>query len=163
MQMICTNIPVDGRDNQPLSSTTRMNKTLLTPLLKEQGLRDTQPRRMVIRALERLKVPSSPYDIHQWIRRQGATISPVTVYRILALLDRLHVVHRHPQTGLFFLCSMPKKPGMHGFLECANCGRIEEFTSKELSDTQAKIARQSHYHPISFTAAILGVCRACQS
>lgn len=147
----------------PLPSTIRMNQAVFTPLLKQQGLRDTQPRRMVVRALERLRVPSSPYDIHQWIMQQGATISPVTVYRILALLERLHVVHRHPQSGHFFLCSMPHTAGMHGFLECAHCGKIEEFISEKLSTVEAEIARKSHYRPISFTAAILGVCHSCQS
>jgi len=137
-----------------------MHSSSIAPLLKEKGLRDTQPRRLVIRSLAAMHA-ASPHDIAKWIATQGDTVNPVTIYRILALLEKLHLVHRHPDSGHYFLCSIPKKHGHHGFLQCIHCRRIEEFRDDALASQEASIAIKAGFQPTSYLTSILGICMKC--
>ena len=129
--------------------------------LKKSGLRDTQTRRMVIEALKTAQAPCSPYDIQKTISESGRTINTVTVYRVLAMLDALHLVHRHPCNGRYSLCSFPEKEGHHGFLHCTSCGDVEEFCSDRLCKLENKIARSAKFHPLAHVSELVGVCRSC--
>jgi Fur family transcriptional regulator, ferric uptake regulator len=137
-----------------------MKNTAVTSVLKQSGLRDTQPRRMVIAALARAKA-LSPSAIELSIRRKGATINTVTVYRVLSALESLDLVHRHPCNGEYSLCSMPGKRGHHGFLHCTSCGIVEEFLNHDLCVIENKIARSRKFRPTSHVSEIVGTCRSC--
>ncbi len=137
-----------------------MKVTDISIVLKAGGLRDTQPRRMVIGALERATA-ASPSEILAWIRKKGATINAVTVYRILAALEKLDLVHRHPCNGEYSLCSMPGKEGHHGFLHCTSCGIVEEFMNHDLCVLENKIARSKKFRPSSHVSEIVGTCQSC--
>ncbi len=137
-----------------------MTKTIID-LLKQSGLKDTQPRRLVVRALERIKQPSSPYDIQKWIAKQGDKINAVTVYRILEAFETLNIVHRHACNGQYSLCSQPDIAGHHGFLHCQDCGRVEEFADTALCRAENAVAQRAGFRPIEHVSEILGLCRTC--
>jgi len=137
------------------SRPLQLAKPSILPLLKKRGLRDIQPRRMVIEALKQSVGASSPQEIHQWIEAHGATINPVTVYRILALLEKLNLVHRQPESSKYFLCSMPEKHGQHGSLQCVSCGRIGVFMDADLAHREALIADSAGFRPSCYLTAIL--------
>lgn len=129
--------------------------------LKAHGLRDTQSRRIVIEALSQSPKPISPKDIHLWVTDQGSTINLVTVYRILEAFENLGIVHRHPSSGGFVLCSLNKE-GHHGFLSCQKCGTVEEFVDEKLCAEENRIARKAGFTPKHHTSEIIGVCETCQ-
>lgn len=131
--------------------------------LKHHGLRDTQPRRMVLEAMESLGKPASPSDIHAWITARGDTVSLVTVYRILAVLERLNLVHRHACNGLLSLCSLPSPDGHHGFMHCHGCGSVEEFSDSTLRRAEDAVATKAKFRPASYANEILGLCFSCVS
>jgi len=130
-------------------------------ILKDNGLRDTQPRRLVADALGRLKRPATPQDIELWIAKHGATVNTVTVYRILSLFEQLHVVHRHPCSGEYSLCSLPDRTGHHGFLHCSRCHVVEEFVDESLCREEDRIARRAGFRPHDHVSEILGTCSRC--
>jgi Fur family ferric uptake transcriptional regulator len=125
------------------------------------ALRDTQPRRLVLQALRRLRKPAAPKDVFAWITRRDA-VNLVTVYRILRKFEEVGMVHRHPSTGGITLCSLPGKKGHHGFLSCQKCGRVEEFADAALCAQEDRIARRAGFRPRRHLSEILGVCSHCQ-
>lgn len=116
---------------------------------------------MVVEAMERLKKPVSPYEIRAWIEKSGDTISIVTVYRIIAMLEGLNVVHRHPCDGHLSLCSLEDRGGHHGFLHCGSCGSIEEFADTSLCRAENAIAKKAKFQSQKHVSEILGLCRLC--
>lgn|SRR3989338_5756024 len=132
-------------------------------ILRKLGYRDTQPRRLVVAALEHLQSPSSPYDIAQWIEKKKGHVSPVTIYRITTLLEDLGIVHRHPCSGLLSLCRLPGSHGVHGYLHCHSCGSASEFSSKELSVLARKQAKSRGFVARTPLMEIVGTCRLCAS
>ena len=130
--------------------------------LQEKGYRDTQSRRLVVQALETMKMPGSPYDIQKWIADRYGAISPVTVYRVTELLMSLGLVHKHPCSGAIALCTHPDKHGAHGYLHCHSCGSSEEFFSNELSAFAAKQAKTHGYSSPIPLLEISGTCRDCR-
>jgi len=130
-------------------------------LLRKNGYRDTQPRRMVLEALHGLNEPSSPYDLQKWITDQQGNVSIVTVYRVLELLQKLGLVHKHPCSGKLALCEHPGANGLHGYLHCHDCGKSEEFCSPELSTATRKQATVRGFTASSPLLEIVGSCEVC--
>lgn len=132
-------------------------------LLKKSGFRDTQPRRTVLAAFKKIRKPVSPYDVQKWLKKQGTDMNAVTIYRVIAVLEKLGLVHKHALTGLLSYCTKPELSGHHGFLHCKNCEKYEEFHSEDLCRTENKIARRAGYIPNHHISEIIGICRSCQT
>jgi Fe2+ or Zn2+ uptake regulation protein len=131
--------------------------------LKSKGLRDTQPRRLVIEALARIRSAASPAEIHDSIDKKGAAINLVTVYRVLEVLREKHLIHQHPCDGRYSLCSMPDASGHHGFLHCSSCGKTEEFVNAALCRMEDAIARKAKFRPSEHVSELIGTCHSCSS
>lgn len=129
--------------------------------LKSQGYRDTQPRRMVLAALQKSRRPLSPVAIRHWITARGWTINTVTVYRILDLLRSLELVHHSTKDDAFSLCPTPGKSGHHLSLRCTNCGTSQEFHTPGLCTPALSLIRKSGFTPLQHLCELLGRCSAC--
>jgi Fe2+ or Zn2+ uptake regulation protein len=132
-------------------------------VMRQAGLRDTQPRRLVVEALRKAKKPLSPLEIRKAISARGQAINAVSVYRILEVLERHKLLHRHPCDGGVTLCSMPEMPGHHGFLHCVSCGEVEEFASHELCKVEDEVASKARFTAHSHLAELKGICIRCKS
>ena len=137
-------------------------KTDLQSLLKKCNLRDTQPRRLVLKALMEMKKPASHKEIHEWIESQDAAINLVTVYRTLETFEEKGLLHKHPSSGGVILCSLEHKDGHHSFLSCEECGKVEEFCHKSLCSQEDQIAKKAGFSPRHYMSEIIGVCSQCQ-
>jgi Fur family ferric uptake transcriptional regulator len=136
------------------------NALTIAGILKSHGLRDTQPRRLVIETLRRGCRPLSPQNLQKTIKAKAA-INTVTVYRVLAVFEKIGLVHRHPCNGMFSLCTMPDTHGHHGFLHCHDCGKVEEFRDERLCKIENDIAKSAKFRPSSHVSEIVGTCRSC--
>lgn len=130
-------------------------------ILQAHGLRDTQSRRLVIETLAQSPTPISQKEIHVCIVKQGSTTNLVTVYRILETFEELGIVHRHPATGGFTLCSLQDHEGHHGFLSCEKCGTVSEFADAKLCVEENRIAKQAGFTPKHHISEIVGLCSHC--
>jgi Fur family zinc uptake transcriptional regulator len=139
----------------PMTSTTQM--------LKAAHLKDTQPRRLVTEALERIERPVSAADLGRWLTGQRKPLNAVTVYRVMEALERADIVHRHPCNGLYSLCTLPDEKGHHGFLHCRACDRVEEFSSASLCDVEHGIAARAGFTPATHVSEITGTCKKCRA
>lgn len=129
--------------------------------LKSRGYRDTQPRRMVLAALQKSRRPLSAPAIRLWITSRGWTINTVTVYRILDLLKRLELIHAHTNDETFSLCPTPGKSGHHLSLHCTNCGTYEELHAPALCGNALSLARKVGFTPLQHLCELLGRCSSC--
>lgn len=137
-----------------------MSPTPFTALLRKNGYRDTQPRRLVLEAMEAAAEPSSPYDLHKWIAKKG-NVSVVTIYRIIELYEQLGLVHRHPCSGKLSLCAHPGETGLHGYMHCHDCGSSEEFCSTQLGDVTKAHAQRRGFTASAPLLEIVGTCKEC--
>jgi Fe2+ or Zn2+ uptake regulation protein len=130
--------------------------------LHQQGLRLTQPRRIVLSILEDAQVPLSPQTIHDRSLNTGEEIGLVTVYRTLDLLDEFDLVRRvHSPGGChgYVLSS----PGHHHSLVCERCKKAVEFTgSGDLDSFLENIAHQTGFQIKDHLLQLSGLCPACQ-
>jgi Fur family ferric uptake transcriptional regulator len=138
-----------------------MELTTAVSLLRTKGFRDTQPRRLVLKVLHRLRRATTPAEIEECVRAEGDTINLVTVYRVLEVLLELGIAHRHPCSGKVALCTLPSADGHHGFLHCSRCGDTEEFMSPELCAVEDRIARSAGFKAKDHVSEIVGTCRSC--
>jgi Fe2+ or Zn2+ uptake regulation protein len=130
-------------------------------LLRKNGYRDTQPRRMVLEAMIDMNAPVSPYDIQKHISKEENIISTVTIYRVTELLEKLGLVHRHPCSGKLALCVHPGETGLHGYMHCHDCGSSEEFCSKDLQSAATKHAARKGFKADNPLLEIVGSCKDC--
>ena len=79
--------------------------------LRTAGYRITMPRVQVIRALADTNTALSAYAIHEKIISSGGKIDVVSVYRILATLQEVGLIHHIGVVDGYFPCRLP---GSHG-------------------------------------------------
>jgi len=79
--------------------------------LRSAGYRITKPRVQVIRALADTNTALSAYAIHEKIINSGGKIDVVSVYRILATLQEVGLIHHIGVVDGYFPCRLP---GSHG-------------------------------------------------
>src|SRR5579872_7492363 len=72
--------------------------------LRLAGYRITMPRIQVIRALADTKIALSAYAIHERIMDSGGRIDVVSVYRILATLQQVGLIHHVGLVDGYFPC-----------------------------------------------------------
>lgn len=131
-------------------------------LLKQRGLKDTLPRRAVLKTLGSSRFPLTVSDILSRLRKLEHAMGPVTVYRVLDALAEAGLVHRHPAHAAFSLCSMPDTDGHHVLLRCTECGKVEEAADRRLCRRENAVARRRGFAPAHHVSELLGTCARCQ-
>lgn len=79
--------------------------------LKRLGLRITSPRVQVIRALVHSKKSLNAYEVHEIIHEQGGKVDLVSVYRILATLEEVGLIHHIGLVNGYFPARISERPG----------------------------------------------------
>lgn len=129
-------------------------------MLREQGLRISAARRLVIEALFATEAPVSADQIAAGLEGSLPASDLASVYRNLETLERAGLV-RHFHAGHGPGLYAPVARDGREYLACESCGRIEPVDPERLEPARALIrdrfgfeARFSHF-------PIVGVCRRC--
>lgn len=132
--------------------------------LREGGFRLTSPRVMVVRALGESNRPLSANEIHTRITDSGGRIDSVSVYRILAALVSVGVVHRIGAVDAYYACGL-NEDHVHDtqHLVCSECGCVNEVdlpeaVSRSVGDEAGKLG----FRVADIRLEILGECAHCQ-
>jgi len=128
-------------------------------VLARSHIRNTQPRRIILAALGTVARPLSPAEIEVQL---GCTVDLVTIYRTLALFEKNHLVHKHPSTSGYLLCTIPERFGHHGFLTCTSCKTTEEFHDPRFCKLEEAIAHRAKFSAMEHVSEILGLCSHCR-
>ena len=130
-------------------------------LLKAQGIRLTDQRRLVVRrAVDFLHFTAE--ELVKDVRAIDPSVARGTVYRTLALLHESGVVEKHdfrygpPNYEVTFA------KAHHDHLMCVQCGEIIEFQEPHIEHLQQDVVRRFGYQLLSHTHKLYGLCGRCQ-
>jgi Fe2+ or Zn2+ uptake regulation protein len=99
-----------------------MNGKGTSERLRQNGLKATKPRQLVLHAFERLCGHHSVDDIVEWLRQQGTPLPRGSVYGVVEALAHkglLKVADTGPGRALY---ELPQDE--HHHFVCQNCGKI---------------------------------------
>ena len=127
-------------------------------LLKTSGNSVTKARLQVFEALLAAK---EPLGMHELVLRAPAA-DRASVYRAVALFERLGIVQRLHSGWKYKLELSDKFVEHHHHLTCARCGATIAMNEDELEALIAKLAAAHHFKPTAHQIEIQGLCNNCR-
>ena len=131
--------------------------------LREDGLRITAGRRRILEALFHAKVPLSLSEIQSAARgSDGEQPDYATVFRMIAVLERLHIVHKvnlQRSCSYFELCD----PNRHyDHIVCTSCGKVVLIKEPcPLGGIESRIAEKYGFEDLTHSLEFFGRCGDC--
>ena len=133
-------------------------------LLKENALKFTKQRELVLKFLYENDGHFTPEDIYTLLKEQypEINIGIATVYRTLTLLETSQIVSSisFGVQGKKYELGLKKH---HDHLICTKCGEIIEFFDETIEQRQEEIAKKFNFKMTDHTMKIFGLCEKCQS
>ena len=133
-------------------------------LLKENTLKFTKQRELVLKFLYEHDGHYTPEDIYMQLKQENPDINIgiATVYRTLSLLETSHIASAisFGVQGKKYELGLKKH---HDHLICTKCGEIIEFFDKVIEEKQEEIAKKFNFQMTDHTMKIVGLCEKCQA
>ena len=133
-----------------------------TQQLKDAGLKITLPRIKILQILESSPVHHlSAEDVYKHLLAANEEIGLATVYRVLTQFESAELVIRHHFEGghsVFELAGTEH----HDHIVCLKCGRVEEFTDREIEKRQRNIAAKLGFELTDHKLNMFGLCADCR-
>lgn len=130
--------------------------------LRGEGLRITAGRRNIIDVLFRTERPLSLQEIQELAVTEGSGPDYATVFRMIALLERLRLVHK---VNLQRACSYYElnDPSKHyDHIVCTNCGKVVVIDIPcPLAETEKQVAEHYGFRNLSHSLEFFGRCPEC--
>ncbi|HEY9128983.1 MAG TPA: transcriptional repressor [Sulfurovum sp.] len=132
-------------------------------LLKENALKFTKQRELVLKFLYENKGHFTPEDIYTLLKEQypDVNIGIATVYRTLTLLETSQIASSisFGVQGKKYELGLKKH---HDHLICTKCGNIIEFFDETIEKKQEEIDKKFNFKMTDHTMKITGLCEKCQ-
>lgn len=133
-------------------------------ILKENTLKFTKQRELVLKFLYENDGHFTPEDIYNLLKQENPDINIgiATVYRTLTLLESSHIA----SSISFGIQGKKYELGLkkhHDHLICTKCGDIIEFYDETIEERQEDIAKKFNFQMTDHTMKIIGLCEKCQS
>ena len=133
----------------------------LATRLREQGLRLTPQRQLILRAVEELR-HATPDEVLAHVRSQVSSVNASTVYRTLEVLEELGLVrhtHLSDRAPTYHSAREPE----HFHLVCRNCQRVRSV-EPDVATALVATLRTEHGFAVDLGhLAIFGNCVNCES
>ena len=130
--------------------------------LRRNGGRMTVPRRSLLQLIEDSARPLGARELHRELRRSGVRIDRVSVYRNVAALLELGLLHRVLGSTAVRPCN-DRERRCHHAIVCTRCGSAREFHSVALERALADVRRNTRYRVQGHLLELRGLCRSCQA
>ena len=125
------------------------------------GLRSTRQRTAVAEVLSRVDGFRSAQELHDLLRRGGASVGLTTVYRHLqALAEAGHIDVLRTDGGEAVYRRCPTD-AHHHHLVCRSCGRSVEVEGPEVEAWASAVADEHGFTEVSHTVEVFGTCAPC--
>lgn len=129
-------------------------------LLRDEGLRVSASRRVILEGLLRAEGPVSAEYLANGLDGRSSSCDLPSAYRNLELFERLGMV-RHVHIG--------HGPGLYAlvgqsddaYLVCERCDRLNRLPADELEAVRSRISERSGFEAHFTHFPILGLCREC--
>lgn len=133
----------------------------LARYLDGTGLKHTKQRDLILVAFLERREHVSAEQLYQVILEDSPSIGYTTVYRTLKLLvDAGIAQERRFDDGL---TRYEVELAHHDHLVCLKCGKIIEFNSDLIEETQNAIAREYGFKVLRHRHELYGNCASCQA
>lgn len=135
---------------------------------KVHGVRLTLKRKQVLAGLIQSSKALSAYELIDFCKEHyGERIPVMSVYRILALLENEHLVHKLNLANKYVACahiSCSHAHGMSQFLICDQCSKVKEISIKSSTISALKsTVQEAGFKLISPQLEMHGLCDDCVS
>ncbi len=147
---------------QPLDpETIRTAEHVFREFLRDRGLKFTDERQNVIRAVMSTDEHFEAEQLLLQMRQSDRRVGKATVYRTLKLLVECGIVKEvhFSNKQVHYEHTYGQDP--HDHLVCRRCGRIIEFGASDVLRLRTLIAAQHNFHALSHRFQILGLCETC--
>lgn len=125
--------------------------------LKAAGYSVTKPRRETFAAL----LAKSPLSLHELVRACPG-IDRATIYRTIALFERLGIVQRLQIGWKYKLELGDAFQHHHHHFSCMKCGKVIDIAEDKLIENRiAALSREAHFRPSDHQLEIRGLCTSC--
>ena len=131
-------------------------------LLRAEGMRVTPGRRNILNVLFEADKPLSLQDIQELASSEGNAPDYATVFRMISLLDRLHLVHKVnlQRSCSYYELNDPAKHYDH--IVCTGCGKVVVIDSPcPLAETEKMVAEHYGFRDLSHSLEFFGRCPDC--
>jgi Fe2+ or Zn2+ uptake regulation protein len=132
--------------------------------LRVRGGRMTRSRRALLELLGSAGRPLSPGELQRELRRRGAPLDRVSVYRNVAALLELGLVHRVLGSAAVRPCEgqeAPQPARCHHAVVCSSCGAASEFHSAAVERALREVRRATGYLVQEHLLELRGLCPRC--
>jgi Fur family zinc uptake transcriptional regulator len=128
----------------------------------ELGIKWTALREQVFRHVARSHKPVSAYDLIESLARDGKRLAPVSIYRILDVLQSAGLVHRLESRNAFFACMTEHASAPQSItLVCEDCERVTEADASGAFRAIGVATRASGFRARNVVIEVSGVCAEC--
>jgi Fur family ferric uptake transcriptional regulator len=131
-------------------------------VLKQSGYKFTPQRRAVIEAAVSSHDHLTPAAIYEKVHQDHPNIGLVTVYRTLAVLDKLGLICEVHAGGSCRSYLLRRPDEHHHHLLCSACGRVVDFADCDLGELEGRLSRQTGFRVEGHLLEFLGLCPSCQ-
>jgi len=132
-------------------------------LLKNNTLKFTKQRELILKFLYENDEHYAPEDIYMLLKKENPNINIgiATVYRTLTLLENEGIASSisFGAAGKKYELGLKKH---HDHLICSKCGDIIEFFDETIEAQQEMIAEKYNFKMTDHTMKIVGLCEKCQ-
>jgi len=130
--------------------------------LKEQGLRWTPERRLILDEIVTYNGHFDVDDLHFRLKKKSEKISRASIYRTLPLLVECALVKEivDGQDHAHYEYNYGRQH--HDHLFCKKCGRSIEFLEEKIEALQEKICKKHNFSATRHFMVIEGICDRCQ-
>ncbi len=123
--------------------------------------RTTRQRTAVADLLSRVDGFRSAQELHELLRREGASVGLTTVYRhVQALADagEVDVLRHEDGEAVYRRCA---SPAHHHHLVCRACGRSVEIEGPAVERWTSQVAAEHGFTDVQHTLEVFGTCADC--
>ncbi|PIF04572.1 MAG: transcriptional repressor [Arcobacter sp.] len=131
--------------------------------MKSLGLNNSIQREYVLKILFNSETHLSADALLKEVKKEySVTMGIATVYRILNLLEELHIVKGILINGNESKVYELDLVSHHDHMVCTKCNKIVEFYDEELERLQENVARENGFTLQSHNMLLYGICKECQ-
>ena len=121
----------------------------------------TENRRQVLELLLAEHRPAGAYDILERFDWKGRRPAPAQIYRALAFLETMGLVHRIASRNAYVACSGRGEGHGTVFLVCEQCGTVAEPSAAGLGQSVHELAGTSGFELRAHLLEVMGRCPEC--
>ncbi len=127
-----------------------------------RGVRLTELRERVFREFASSHRALGAYDIIDRLAREGRRIAPISVYRIIEVLEAAGLIHRLESRNAYFACLSEHEGETSSLiLLCESCGRVAEAEASAAWNAINGITQACNFQIADSVLELKGRCDAC--